>query len=744
MSTTETDDIVSQAPPAKRARLDSASDNDPAILISDMEQTPSTTGTIPAIGSAPQPQSENGSTIGQSASGFSRIPGLGLLGNAAKTGDGAEGTAMEGATAAQNAQPAPEIMDKESARPEEFTTKDSLPHVTEESMEIEVSEQPARSADVNIPNDSKEASLDERSVAIHSKQADTTDEGSNIQNGTNATGGVKDGESIHNASVPAASSRAAATEDTTMIDRAQSPLPLTHALESLLERHVATATVEQTTPGDEGEGEEAGGEGEHPEWEIDSSPYESSSDDTSSDDSSSEDSDEEGAAYTLLTPEEQARILMEGDGGSDDEGGSKGPKGAGAQLRTKNELPEEVIPKPDVTITPEMPIVELGNVAAVVEGTVLVKAKISGEYRVLESGSVLCLADRTVIGAVSETLGRVEQPLYCVRFASEAEIDETGLFVGTTIFYSERHSTYVFTQALKAFKGSDASNLHDEEVGDEEIEFSDDEAEMEHKRRLKQKRQEKRGGKSQQGGASGRGPHPLQQSHSASHEGGGLSYDDGEEDGPYRTLARPAGYAEAVGRGEAPQESPYPNRGEPSNRGGRNRDQFTGGRGRGRDRGSRGRGGDRGGRGHFQDRRGDGSGYSQPPQGGSYGQPPQLPTGNFMAQGPQGQGYSMPPQGMPVPPPNFFPSAQNQYSPQQPQLWQQYPPQPPFQQQQQQQQSYQQSYPNQQQGWPNMGPPVSLPAGAFINPAFFPGNQQGNAANQWNQQGQQGQQGGNR
>lgn len=492
-------------------------------------------------------------------------------------------------------------------------------------------------------------------------------------------------------------------------------------------------------PQDEGAAEE-----EHPEWEVDSSPIESSSDD-SSDDSSSEDSDEEGEnSYKLLSPEEQARILMQGDGGSDDEdGGNKGGKGSGAQLRTKNEIPEEVIPKPDVTITPEMRIEELGAVEAVVENILLIKAKISGEYRVLESGSVLCLADRSVIGAVAETLGRVQQPLYSVRFTNAVEVAEAGLELGTKVFYSEKHSTYVFTQALKAYKGSDASNMHDEEVGDEEIEFSDDEAELEHKRRLKQKKVEKRGGKMQQGGGPSRGAHPLRQGQTASKDGAGLSYDDAEDDGPYRPLARPSGYGGAVGRGEAPQEAPYSgaaDRGNPHNR---NSEQFRGrgDRDRGRGRGDRGRGdrgrGDRGrGRGGFQDHRGDSGGHSLPPQGQQGGYYPQ-PGQNFSQppmpmQNPQA-GFQQP-RGPAV---NFNTPSPNEYSPQQPLLWPQFP-QTPY------QQGYQQAFQSMQQsmqqgGWPNASPTGGLPAGAFINPAFFPGNQPGPAP-QWNQQGQQGQQ----
>jgi H/ACA ribonucleoprotein complex non-core subunit NAF1 len=475
-------------------------------------------------------------------------------------------------------------------------------------------------------------------------------------------------------------------------------------------------------------------ENQDPEWEVDSSPYESSSDSSDSDDSSSSEDSDGADAYKLLSPEEQARILMEGDGGSDDEGGASKGKGAGAQLRTKNEIPEEVIPKPDVTITPEMRIEELGNVESVVESIALIKAKTSGEYRVLESGSVLCLEDRSVIGVVAETLGRVQQPLYSVRFTNAGEIAEAGLAIGTKIFYSEQHSTYVFTQALKAFKGSDASNLHDEEVGDEEVEFSDDEAEAEHKKRLKQKKIERRGGRMQANGQP-RDSHPLKQEQKPYDSAVGLSYDDGEDDGPYKPLARPAGFASNAGRAEAPQEGVGYN-GRP-NRGGRDsngppRESFGGGRGRG-DRGDRGRGrgGDRGrGRGGFQDRRQEG--HAQPPRSNGWTPPAQhsasapniqQATGfNFAQQQPQ---QPAAPQGYNVQQPQF-----PQSFPQFPQFPFNAPPQQQQQQQQQQQynlQQFQQPYPQANQQAPpawNMVPPPQLPGGSFINPAFFGQQQQ--------------------
>ncbi|KFY77324.1 hypothetical protein V498_09376 [Pseudogymnoascus sp. VKM F-4517 (FW-2822)] len=324
-----------------------------------------------------------------------------------------------------------------------------------------------------------------------------------------------------------------------------------------------------------------------PEFEADSSPYASSTDSSDSSDSSDEDSDSE-EPYNLLSPAEQARILMLGDGGSDDEGGSggKGGKSSGNQLRTKNEVPDEVIPKPDVELAADTPVTELGTVTSIVDTMVLIAATTSGEFRVLESGSLLCLHDRSVIGVVAETLGRVQEPLYVVRFTSPPDIAAAGLAKGTKVYYPESHADFVFTAALKAYKGSDASNLHDEEVGDEEMEFSDDEKEMEHKRRVKARKLEKRGivPSSAGGGARGRGgraEHPLRKE--------GISYDD-EEEGPYRPLARPSGFASA-GRGEAPLEAERGYGAPGSSRGDRGR-----GRGGDRGRGDRGRGRGGGGR----------------------------------------------------------------------------------------------------------------------------------------------------
>ncbi|KAJ6120852.1 hypothetical protein N7523_005132 [Penicillium sp. IBT 18751x] len=453
-------------------------------------------------------------------------------------------------------------------------------------------------------------------------------------------------------------------------------------------------------------------EGEHPEWEEDSDPYVSSSDSSSSDSSDSDDED-----YPILSPEEQARILMLAEGGSDDEGDGKGK--SGGVIRSANEIVEDVLPIPEVTITPEMKVVLLGKIQTVIDNAVLIEANTSGEYQVLESGSLLCSENREVIGVVAETLGRVENPLYTVMYSNAEEVQKRGIVKDMPVFYVESESTFVFTQPLKGLKGSDASNFHDEEVAEDEIEFSDDEAEADYKKRLKQKRQER---KEARGGGAGKskrenpGPSKLSQSE--------LNYDNEEGEDGYTPLARPKNLHEMMGAREAPIEG---NERGPAFRSER-------GRGRGNDRGhDRGRGGrGRGGRGRGgsferdQDRRpqyqqSGSSNHTQPAaapqtQTQGYGQPAYTPQ---QPQQPQQPMYGMP---------QSF--AYPQFAPQQGQYPQgQAPTQFPFQ------------FPFQPQAFPQQPAFQSVPQGAHINPQFFlAALQQQQQQQQFQQQCQQPQQ----
>lgn len=281
------------------------------------------------------------------------------------------------------------------------------------------------------------------------------------------------------------------------------------------------------------------------EFELDLSPIQTTSDDT----------DDEN--YEMLDAAELSRRLIQEDGGSDDEGGGKTGQGAAStRLRTLNEKPEEVVLKPDVTITDDMNILEAGIIETLVGNEISIAANTSGEHQVLDAGTILCLEDRSVIGQIAETFGPVQRPYYIVRFTNAAAISEARISHRTKVFWVEKYANRVFTQNLSV-KGSDASNIHDEEVADAEIEFSDDEAEAEHKRRLKEAKQSTRGGRQASNDRKSKAVQHDRTHNSKpdtgptkSHDSSTMNYDDEL----YTPLPRPSDLLHATGRGEAPVE----------------------------------------------------------------------------------------------------------------------------------------------------------------------------------------------
>lgn len=78
--------------------------------------------------------------------------------------------------------------------------------------------------------------------------------------------------------------------------------------------------------------------------------------------------------------------------------------------------------------------------------------------------------------------------MYQVKFHSTTyPLDPEKVRVSRKVYHVPQRSNFVFMQQIRAMKGSDASNMNDEEPADHELEFSDDEAEAEHRRNLKKK-----------------------------------------------------------------------------------------------------------------------------------------------------------------------------------------------------------------------------------------------------------------
>ncbi|KAK0721592.1 Gar1/Naf1 RNA binding region-domain-containing protein [Lasiosphaeria miniovina] len=268
-----------------------------------------------------------------------------------------------------------------------------------------------------------------------------------------------------------------------------------------------------------------GGEDEHPEWEVDSSPYESSSESSSSDSSSSDEDDN-----SVAQPRSRGS------------GVPANPSNGGIGNRSRHVAEDAAPPKPNVEIKDDMKIVRFGTIKHIVEKTVVIEPSSSAKSQVLDSGSVLCKEDRSVIGALADVIGSVANPHYLVMFGTTDEIKELGLEPGTPIFFSQEHAIFVMTEMIRKMKFTDASNIHDEEIAPEDDQdFSDDDKEAQAKKMRKHEREskreqkgglKKRGGGTRGGGRGGRGGHREMRDL------------DAPDDGPYQRLVRPSNFGQ--------------------------------------------------------------------------------------------------------------------------------------------------------------------------------------------------------
>lgn len=184
--------------------------------------------------------------------------------------------------------------------------------------------------------------------------------------------------------------------------------------------------------------------------------------------------------------------------------------------RTKHEIEDPEVPPPPITKLEQPDLSQiraLGRVHSIVDDVVVVEQQpqscdsaqntaigttaMPATMEVLDSESLLCFDDGQVLGLVYETFGSVLHPMYTVRFPSSEAIDRDTVHVDRKVYFLPGSSTVVLTKALRN-KGSDASNMWDEEVAEDEVEFSDDEEEAAAKRR----RRNKQGPKSSDPGAA--------------------------------------------------------------------------------------------------------------------------------------------------------------------------------------------------------------------------------------------------
>ena len=186
---------------------------------------------------------------------------------------------------------------------------------------------------------------------------------------------------------------------------------------------------------------------------------------------------------------------------------------SGNYFSTKNEMTQVEITAPEIEqVGPDERLEKVGEIMNIVDRVVIVRG-LPLQYlnraseRALDSDTLLVFEDRKVLGYVRsyssvsrdrlchtlpgqiyETFGPTMQPLYQIKFPETFILDPVRVIIGREVFHVPSRSKFVFVGQIRGLKGSDASNVHDEEPGDDELEFfSDDEAESAYRNRLKRR-----------------------------------------------------------------------------------------------------------------------------------------------------------------------------------------------------------------------------------------------------------------
>ncbi|TYZ58848.1 hypothetical protein PybrP1_000484 [[Pythium] brassicae (nom. inval.)] len=237
---------------------------------------------------------------------------------------------------------------------------------------------------------------------------------------------------------------------------------------------VAAAAASASTAA-EASDDDTGDEGEDAVGTTNTVASSLSSSSTSSDEDDDDDEDDDEESRAALREEIEAALEKEES------------RVAAGPLKTANEVAAVPVREPSVELTPDCPIARCGTVLSASVPGLMLTIKSDANAKPLDEESVLCLEDRTVIGCVDEVFGPVMMPMYLVRFEN-ADKMPARVAVGTIVYYATEHTTYIVPADIQD-KGTDASNIFDEET--DETLYSDDEAESAAKR---QNRKRTRGG----------------------------------------------------------------------------------------------------------------------------------------------------------------------------------------------------------------------------------------------------------
>ena len=168
-------------------------------------------------------------------------------------------------------------------------------------------------------------------------------------------------------------------------------------------------------------------------------------------------------------------------------------KYTGTRHEIINEKERKDYPSPfEVTI--EDKFEECGSVKNIIENEILMTCNNNNVLKVLNLDNIIFLSDKTCIGFIDDVIGQIDNPVYAIKLYPnliEEKIIEK-INIGDKLFFCSNRANVINAIELKnKSKGCDASNAFDEEVSEDEQDYSDDEEEVQAKIRRKKNKKRK-------------------------------------------------------------------------------------------------------------------------------------------------------------------------------------------------------------------------------------------------------------
>ena len=138
---------------------------------------------------------------------------------------------------------------------------------------------------------------------------------------------------------------------------------------------------------------------------------------------------------------------------------------------------------------------ECGIVKNIIENEILMTGINNNVLKVLNLDNIIFLENKKYIGFIDDVIGQIDNPVYAVKIYPniiEEKIMEK-INPGDKLFFCSNKANVINAIELKnKSKGCDASNAFDEEVSEDERDYSDDEEEVKAKVRRKNNKKKKK------------------------------------------------------------------------------------------------------------------------------------------------------------------------------------------------------------------------------------------------------------